>query len=268
MEAAKERLARGYSRTATRYDALAGHMYLTGIRRLLPRVRVPPMPAILDVGSGTGVNLLEAARWFAPARLLCGIDISEGMVAVARAKAAALGVPAQFVVGDAERLPYPDGIFDLVICNSVLHWFRDKGAALREMHRVLRPGGQLVLLCAVAPGFGEWFVLVDGLLRAVKGSGAPPAVPILPTGVEVRNLMAGTGFLLEHVANPIQLHHITHVEPFVQLMSTVAPHPTADLSPEEEAQFERLVAAAMRTGWPAGFPNTWAAFEAVATRVQ
>ena len=123
VEAVKERLARGYSQSAPRYDALAGHLYLTGIRRLLPRVRIAPGAAILDVGCGTGVNLLEAARWFAPTGKLCGIDISPGMVAVAQSKAGLLGLPAQFRVGDAERLPYSDAEFDLVICNSVLQWF-------------------------------------------------------------------------------------------------------------------------------------------------
>lgn len=123
VETVKVRLARGYSQSAPRYDALAGHLYLTGIRRLLPRVRVAPGPAVLDVGCGTGVNLLEAARQFAPTSLLCGIDISPGMVEVARAKAGALGLPADIRVGDAEQLPFPDTTFDLVICNSVLHWF-------------------------------------------------------------------------------------------------------------------------------------------------
>ncbi len=123
VEAAKWRLSQGYSRSSPLYDALAGHLYLSSIRKLLPRVVLPPIPAILDVGCGTGINLLEAARWFSPTRLLCGIDISPGMVEVASRKAAALGLNAGFAVGDAEHLPYPDNTFDLVICNSVLHWF-------------------------------------------------------------------------------------------------------------------------------------------------
>jgi ubiquinone/menaquinone biosynthesis C-methylase UbiE len=268
VEAAKQRLAKGYSNKAMQYDVLAGHLYRAGVQRLLPRVRVPPMPAILDVGSGTGVNLLEAARWFAPARLLCGIDLSPGMVEVARAKAAMAGVPAQFIVGDAEKLPYPDKTFDLVICNSVLHWFKDRQGAVNEMYRVLKPGGQVILICAASPGFREWFHLVDTLLEKTGLATGPSTAPAFPTLREVSDLMTRAGFLMEHAANPVQLQRIVDPEPFVQLMSTVAPHSTSDLSPENQARFQQLAAAALRVGWPGGFPNTWSALEAVGTRVR
>lgn len=266
MEAVKLRLARGYSRAAPLYDALVGHLYAMGIRRLLPRLRVPPMAAILDVGCGTGVNMLEAARWFAPTRQLCGIDISPGMVEVAAAKAAALGVPAQFTVGDAERLPYDDGQFDLVICNSVLHWFRDRDAAVREMQRVLKPGGQVAIIGAATPGFQEWFGLIDGLVRTTLGRATPPTLPALPTAAEVAALLLKNGFLIEHLANPVHAQRITDAPGFVRLMSTVAPHWAADLTPEEQARLELLATTAVGS-WPGGFPNTWSAVEAVGSRV-
>jgi ubiquinone/menaquinone biosynthesis C-methylase UbiE len=267
VEATKERIAKGYSHSAPRYDALAGHLYLMGIRRLLPRARTGPMPAILDVGCGTGVNLLEAARWFAPARQLCGIDISPGMVSVAAAKAAALGIPATFTVGDAEQLPYDSGQFDLIICNSVLHWFKDRGAALREIGRVLKPGGQLLLICAASPGFREWFAFTDQLRQLIGLAPHPSLVPNLPTAVEVGGLMQEAGFVLDHLANPVHLQQITDYESFIQLMSTVAPLWSADLPPELEQTVEQLAAKLMRAAFPGSFPSTWAAIEAVGTRI-
>ncbi|HWI65657.1 MAG TPA: class I SAM-dependent methyltransferase [Symbiobacteriaceae bacterium] len=267
MEAVKVRLARGYSQSAPHYDALAGHLYLTGIRRLLPRARIAPGSAILDVGCGTGVNLLEAARWFAPARRLCGIDISPGMVAVARAKAEGLGVNAEFRVGDAEHLPYGDGEFDLVICNSVLHWFKDRAAAVREMRRVLRPGGQVMLICAAKPGFTEWFEFTDQLRQAAGMAPDPSLIPNLPSAVEVGEYMQAAGLAVEHLANPVQLQPVTDYEGFIRLMSTVAPLWTADLSPETQALLEQLAARMMRILYPGSFPNTWAAIEAVGTRI-
>jgi ubiquinone/menaquinone biosynthesis C-methylase UbiE len=263
----KSRLARGYSRTAPLYDALAGPLYANGIRRLLPRLQVPPTPAVLDVGCGTGVNLVEAARSFSPTRLLCGIDISPGMAEVARAKMAQLGLPAQITVGDAESLPYPDRTFDLVICNSVLHWFRDRGAALREMARVLRPGGQVALICAAAPGFREWFGIIDGLLQAALGPSTPKSAPELPTASEVNGLMQAAGFAINHLANPIQMQPVFHPESFIRLMSTVAPSWAADLPPDAQAKLEQMAAGIMRM-WPGGFPNTWSAIEAIGTRVR
>lgn len=267
MEATKARLARGYSQSAPHYDALAGHMYLAGIRRLLPRLRVPPMAAILDVGCGTGVNLLEAARQFAPTRLLCGIDLSPGMVAVARSKAASLGVPALFTVGDAEQLPYEDGTFDVVLCNSVLHWFKNRGAALREMARVLRPGGQVAIICAAHPGFSEWFGLAEQLLDAVGLGKGASVIPALPTAAEVSGLMQSAGFGVQHLHNPIYPQVITDVDSFVQVMSTVAPHWIADLPADAQQIMQQLMANMMRIGWPGGFPNTWAAVEAVGVRL-
>ncbi len=266
MEPAKRRLANGYSRSAPVYDATAGQLYRNGFNRLLPYLRVPPHGAVLDVGSGTGINLFEAARAFAPTRMLCGIDLSPGMVEVARLKAARLGVPAHFTVGDAESLPYPNGTFDLVICNSVLHWFRDRNAALREMSRVLRPGGQVALICAAAPGFGEWTTLMQALVQAVTKNPAASPLPALPTAQEVAEIMQRNGLTLQHLANPVHAERISNPEPYIRLMSIVAPQWAADLTPEQQSAIERLAATLMRTWWPTGFPNTWSAIEAIGVK--
>ncbi|HEY3365539.1 MAG TPA: methyltransferase domain-containing protein [Symbiobacteriaceae bacterium] len=241
-------------------------MYAAGLRRLLPRLIVRPGPAILDVGCGTGVNLTEAARWFAPTRLLAGIDLSPGMVEVARSKAAYLGMPAEFTVGDAEQLPYSDQLFDLVICNSVFHWFKDKETALSEMRRVLRPGGQLVLICASAPGFREWFGVLDSLMRSVLGPGTPRSAPDLPSAAEVGGLLRQSGFVISYMANPTSVYRVPHPESFIRLMSTVAPGWTADLPPESQSYIETMAAAYLRRNWPQGFPNTWSVFEAIGVR--
>lgn len=241
-------------------------MYLAGFRRLLPMLRLPPFPAVLDVGSGTGINLLEAAQWFFPTRALCGIDISPGMVEVARLKAARLGIPAQFTAGDAESLPYPDNSFDLVICNSVLHWFENRPVAIREMTRVLRPGGQLALICAAAPGFREWLTLMDQLLHAVGAAGTARTLPQLPTALEVAAMLSSAGLMIQHLANPIQVQRIRDPQTFVRQMSTVAPQWAADLHPQQQAWLEQLAAMALKRSGPLGFPNTWSAVEAVAIK--
>lgn len=241
-------------------------MYLAGIQRLLPFVRVPPMPAILDVGCGTGLNLIEAARRFRPARLLAGIDISPGMVARAQAKTAALGLPAQIIQGDAEQLPYPSGLFDLVICNSVFHWFKDRPRAMREMARVLRPGGQLVLITATAPGFGEWFGLIDALGRYTLGDAYAPSVPDLPTGTEVGGYMALAGLVVKRIRNPVSHMPVLDPASFVQVMSVIAPQWAADLPDEAIARLQQIAVGLMRTGWPTGFPVTWSAVEAIGVK--
>src|ERR1700734_2022340 len=101
-------LIEGYSRSAPMYDKTAGMTYLTALWKLLPRVRVGSSPAILDVGCGTGINLLEAARVLAPCSRLVGVDLAPGMVQEARRKATAAHVSATFMVGDAEHLELED----------------------------------------------------------------------------------------------------------------------------------------------------------------
>lgn len=267
VDAVKQRLALGYSSAAPVYDATAGHLYLNGLKHLLARIRPRRWPSVLDVGCGTGINLLATANALHPTRLLCGIDLSPGMVETARQKAAARGIPAHFIVGDAERLPFADGTFDLIICNSVLHWFTDRAAAIREMARVLSPGGQVALICAAAPGFSEWFALVDVLLPAV---GAPPlgqTLPALPTAAEVGGLLQAADLQIDHLAQPVQVQRIRDASAFVRLMLTVAPNLAADLTPAQLQAFEQLAAATIRQQFPNGFPCTWAAVEATATKL-
>nr|WP_245302557.1 class I SAM-dependent methyltransferase [Symbiobacterium terraclitae] len=266
VDGAKDRLARGYTRTSALYDDLVGPGYLAAIRRLLPFVRVGPLPAILDVGCGTGINLFEAARWFAPAGLLVGIDISPGMVAVATAKARQLGIPARILLGDAERLPFPDDTFDLVICNSVFHWFQDRPGAMREMARVLKPGGCLALIAATAPGFREWFLLMDAVVRATLGPDRAAPIPELPTPEELAALMQGAGLTIAGMQNLIQRHLVTNPLTFVQLMSVMAPTWSGDLSDREVAALQAAAARLMAAGWPGGFPVTWSALEAIAVK--
>jgi ubiquinone/menaquinone biosynthesis C-methylase UbiE len=266
VEAEKERIARGYSRSAGSYDALAGPLYINGIRRLLPLLRVPRGAAILDVGAGTGLNLIEAAQWFAPARLLCGVDIAPGMVAVAQEKANRLGLPAQFTVGDAEELPYPDGLFDLVICNSVFHWFPDRPKAMRQMSRVLRPGGQVALICASQPAFNEWFHLIDAIVAQMTNGQAKPSVPSLPAAAEVAACATAAGLQVDWLQNPTHMDRVPDPERYVRLMATVAPQWAADLAPEQQALAEMTAARIMRNGYPGGFPISWAATEMIATK--
>src|SRR5689334_25159743 len=76
----KETLSQGYDRSAAVYDLTAGPNFLRSLWGLLPRVRLGPGPSILDVGCGTGIGLIEAARALAPCGTLHGIDIAPNML--------------------------------------------------------------------------------------------------------------------------------------------------------------------------------------------
>jgi arsenite methyltransferase len=101
---------------------------------------------VVDCGSGSGVDALIAARLVGPSGRVIGVDITPEMLAKARASAALAGLSnVEFRAGELEALPVDDAWADVVISNGVLNLVPDKAAALREMHRVLRPGGRLQL---------------------------------------------------------------------------------------------------------------------------
>lgn len=237
-------------------------MYLQGIRQILPLVRTPPFPAILDIGTGTGISLFEAMRSLGPCRLAVGVDISPGMVQVATQKARASGLSAQFFVGDAEALPLPSTTFNLAIANSCYHWFRNKRAALAEARRVLLPGGQLLLLSAAPPCFAEWFAVLDTVLRQRWGKSAP--MPDLPTREQVGTDLIGAGLMPDHLVYQRRRMLVRDPLGFSQVLSTVAPYFLAGLDATQQSQVEATVAQAIASAFPAGFPVTWAAIEAVA----
>jgi SAM-dependent methyltransferase len=99
---------------------------------------------VLDLGSGAGTDSLVAAQMVGAQGRVTGIDMTPQMLAKARAAAAELGVTnVEFVAGEAERLPFRDGSFDVVISNGVIDLIADKDAVFAELHRVLVPGGRL-----------------------------------------------------------------------------------------------------------------------------
>jgi arsenite methyltransferase len=105
-----------------------------------------PGDAVLDLGCGAGVDSLVAARLVGPGGRVVGLDVTPAMLERARGNQAQLGLAnLTFQVGDAEALPFPDGNFDAVISNGVFNLTLDKEKALKEAHRVLKPGGRLLL---------------------------------------------------------------------------------------------------------------------------
>lgn len=98
---------------------------------------------VLDVGCGQGIDLMRFAQAGAT---VTGLDLTPRHVELARLHLDALDLAGTVVEGDAERLPFPDASFDRVTSNGVLHHTPDFAAALREIRRVLRPGGDARLI--------------------------------------------------------------------------------------------------------------------------
>jgi arsenite methyltransferase len=99
---------------------------------------------VLDLGCGAGTDTLVAAQMVGPEGRVTGIDMTPEMLAKARAAAGELGAGnVELVEAEAERLPFPDASFDVVISNGVIDLIPDKDAVFAELERVLRPGGRI-----------------------------------------------------------------------------------------------------------------------------
>ncbi len=138
-----------YDITAHKYDGIkefdpdAEQFFL--IRPLLVRLRRVPNPLVLDVATGTGRLpgfLLDAPTFNGR---VVGLDASEKMLQLAGEKLRPYGHRASLVQQVADRLPFPHDQFDLVTCLEALEFFPSDTAALREMVRVLKPGGTLLV---------------------------------------------------------------------------------------------------------------------------
>jgi ubiquinone/menaquinone biosynthesis C-methylase UbiE len=100
---------------------------------------------VLDVACGTGVVTRLAAERVGHAGRVAGADVNAAMLDVARSVSAGTEPPIEWYETAAEAMPLPDGSFDVVLCQLGLQFMRDREAALREMRRVLAPGGQVFI---------------------------------------------------------------------------------------------------------------------------
>ena len=140
---------------------------------------------VLDAGCGDGALVRAAASRGAD---VTGIDTDPAMLAVARSRAAQAGLHATFMEGPVERLPFPNASFDVVVSITVLCFVADAAGAVREMVRVLRPGGRLVL-----GELGRWNVWA--MRRRVRGwlGSATWKAARFRTASELRALAKGAG---------------------------------------------------------------------------
>jgi demethylmenaquinone methyltransferase/2-methoxy-6-polyprenyl-1,4-benzoquinol methylase len=140
-----------FDRIAGRYDLLNSVM-TAGLHhswrvRAADRAEVGPGDSVLDVCCGTGDLAFELASRVSPGGRVVGCDFSEPMLDLAREKAAKAGAESvRFEWADALQLPYDAGRFDAVTVGFGVRNFADRELGLREMARVLRPGGRLVVL--------------------------------------------------------------------------------------------------------------------------
>jgi ubiquinone/menaquinone biosynthesis C-methylase UbiE len=214
---------------------------------LIELAQLRPSERVLDIACGTGVVARIAAARVGPSGTVVGIDLNPGMLSVARSVVSLdsrSGGQLQWQEASADKLPFPDGSFNVVYCQLGLQFFADRPAALREMRRVLGTEGRLALMvwCGIheSPGFA---VLADALQRHVGQAAA--AIMRAPFGLsnadELEALVRAAGF--QNVA--IQLRSGTVRFPSVErfVLSYVAGSPLAGpVSQADDAARAALIA--------------------------
>lgn len=211
-ESKRVQIARAFDALAQRYDLLNRVLSL-GLdlgwrRRALAPLRRDAPPHVLDAATGTGDFAILAARLLPQARVT-GVDLSEAMLAIGRDKVAAarLGDRVTLLAADVLRLPFEDAAFDAATAAFGVRNFEDLPAGFRELRRVLKPGGRLVVLELSEPArfplrqlhhlyLRRWIPWVG---RAISGLAQeyaylPASIERVPQGQAMLALLREAGF--------------------------------------------------------------------------
>jgi arsenite methyltransferase len=178
-----------------------------------------PGETVLDLGSGGGIDVLLSARRVGPSGKAYGLDMTEEMLALARENQRKAGVAnVEFLKGEIESIPLPEGSVDVIISNCVINLSGDKDRVLREAFRVLRPGGRFAVSDIVVRGelpsdvrrsVELWSGCIAGALqeseyRAKLEAAGFEGIEVEPTRIyrasDVKRLLAKADFDLEAVA--------------------------------------------------------------------
>ncbi|HLJ29991.1 MAG TPA: arsenite methyltransferase [Candidatus Angelobacter sp.] len=225
----------GASPCGTEPDPITSNLYSSPQTSILPEEAVQaslgcgnptalaelrPGEIVLDLGSGGGIDVLLSARRVAPGGKAYGLDMTDDMLALARENQKKAGIEnVEFLKGEIEHVPLPDGSVDVIISNCVINLSADKDQVLQEAYRVLKPGGRFAVSDVVVRGEVPeevrknvllWAGCVAGALTDVEytaklGAAGFVSVDIEPTRVyradDARSFLTGHGFDVDKIAS-------------------------------------------------------------------
>lgn len=171
---------------------------------LLDRIPMRRGMRVLDLGCGCGFPLFELAHRLGPGCRVAGLDVWKEALERAAGKLAVHGLRNVLPVrGDGARMPFGEGVFDLIVSNVGVNNFEEPEAAVAECARVTRPGGRLALTTNPK---GHWADLYDAYREVLRATGRAALIPELDaqedhraTPERIERLLAGGGFRVERV---------------------------------------------------------------------
>lgn len=212
--------------------------------RLVALAALKPGERVLDVACGTGLVTRLAAPEVGPTGQVTGLDINANMLAVARSLPPLPGASVMWVEGDAGGMDFPDASFDVILCQQGLQFFPHKDVALQEMHRVLVPGGRVLL--SVWKSAGPYNVAVAEALERHAGLETATkyrASRMVPNAEELHRLLVDAGFRAVHIRPNAMTIRLPSLESFVlgHLSGGTVAGAVAALSEEQRAALAKQV---------------------------
>lgn len=195
---------------AQQYEERSAERQFFHGKRLIARLSIQPGDHVLDVGSGTGLLAEHVATLVGPTGKVIGIDPLALRVEIAERKARE---NLSFKVGNAYALDeLPSNVFDVVYLNAVLHWLPEKEGPLRQIQRVLRPGGRLGIASGSREHPNKLQVIRKQVLSRAPYARYPESqagTPHWVTSKELSALLTGAGLTVKTV----ELEDNVHVQP-------------------------------------------------------
>lgn len=178
LDAAAERARVAYDAAADTYDAPANGFWEATGRRAVASLALRPGARVLDLPCGSGASALAAAAAVGPGGHVTAVDVSGGLLALARRKAEARGIAnVEFVRADMRETGYEDGSFDAVVCVFGVFFVPDRPALMRELWRLVAPGGVLAVTTwgpdVLEPGASAFWAAVRDVRPELVGGFNP-----------------------------------------------------------------------------------------------
>ena len=195
LVATKEMLEQIFDGAAGLYDAAGPGIFRQFGIRLVDLMALAPATSVLDVGTGKGAVLIPAAQRIQETGRIIGIDFSSAMLQETECLARAAGI-ANYELRkmDAEHLEFPDASFDVVVCGFTLFFFPAMDTALSEIHRVLKPNGQVgISMWGKAPFGLGWKILAEQFSAYGAVLKMPQRVAYAPENLQA--LLSAPGFI-------------------------------------------------------------------------
>ena len=245
------RAARTYGAAADHYRRAALSFWDRFGDATVSRLRLAPGSAVLDLCCGAGASAIPAARAVGPAGRVLGVDVAAPQLELARARAAAEGLAnLELRHGDATRTGLPDGGFDAVVCVFGVFFAPDMTAFVREMWRLVKPGGVLAVTTwgpgLFEPANGHFWHCVGEVEPALFKAFNPWDEIVTPAALA--GLFTGAGVPNPVVAAVAGQHHLDHPDRFWDVVLGSGYRATVDaLRPEQRDQVRESLLSELRS---------------------